>query len=103
MAVLTTSRRVFRQEVELHTGQFLTRKPVACLPDELQLADGGRRPATDTSDEELSQRQRLPRAVVHRRRGGAVGERAVERVRAVMTAGRTRELTHIHTTGSKGH
>lgn len=92
MARLAASRRVLRQEVDLDAGQFLTGKPVARLPDELQLCDGGRRSSTNTNNEELTERQRLPRAAVQF--GGlSVGERAVERVRSVMTARRTRELT----------
>ena len=89
---LAAGGRVLGQEVQLDAGQLLTGNAVARLPDELQFADSDRRPSRDaTDDEELAQRQSLPR---RRRRRGAVDERPVERVRTVMSTRRTRELTH---------
>ena len=95
VAGLTAGRRVFGKEIQLDAGQFLIGNPVTRLPDELQFPDGDLRPRIDTDDEELSQRERLPRGAVEPRwrAGVSVGERPVERVGPVMAAWRSRELT----------
>jgi len=67
VAGLTAGRRVFGKEIQLDAGQFLIGNPVTRLPDELQFPDGDLRPRIDTDDEELSQRERLPRGAVEPR------------------------------------